>query len=104
MIVGFSEFLKQVGCFMRFFRLCTSPNVDIVSSLTSQLKFHRIIIISYCGGSESISFSMSLTLFRMGGGDQKGLPTSFSPVTSTIVEIRPQNFQTFNFNPFATLA
>ena len=30
-------------------------------------------------------------------------PTSFSPVTSTNVGIRPQNFLTFNFNPFATL-
>ena len=30
-------------------------------------------------------------------------PTSFSPVTSTNVEIRPQNFLTFSFNPFARL-
>ena len=29
----------------------------------------------------------ALTLFRMGGGSQKGPPTSFSPVTSTNVGI-----------------
>ena len=31
-------------------------------------------------------------------------PASFSPVTSTNVGIRPQNFLTFSFNPFATVA
>ena len=30
-------------------------------------------------------------------------PTSFSRVTSTNVEVGPQNFLTFSFNPFATL-
>ena len=30
-------------------------------------------------------------------------PTSFCPVTSTNVGIRPQHFLTFSFNPFATL-
>ena len=43
-----------------------------------------------------------LTLFRMRGG-KKALPTSFSPVTSTNVGIRPQNFLTFSFNPFDRL-
>ena len=38
-----------------------------------------------------------------GGGDQKGPPTSFSPVTSTNVQLGPLNFLTFIFNPFATL-
>ena len=38
-----------------------------------------------------------------GGGWQKGLPTSFSPVTSTNVELSPQNFLTFSFNTFATV-
>ena len=41
-----------------------------------------------------------------GGGvgvGEKVLPTSFSPVTSTNVGVRPQNFMTFSFNPFATL-
>ena len=39
-----------------------------------------------------------------GAGEQrKGLPTSFSPVTSTNVEIGPQNFLIFIFNLFATL-
>ena len=37
------------------------------------------------------------------GWGQKGLPTSFSPVTSTNVRFGPQNFLTFSFNPFATL-
>ena len=36
-------------------------------------------------------------------GEQKGPPTSFSPVTSTIIEISSQNFLVFSFNPFATL-
>ena len=34
---------------------------------------------------------------------KKTLPTSFSPVTSTKVEISSQNFLTFSFNPFAIL-
>ena len=38
-----------------------------------------------------------------GGGGQKGPPSSFSPITSTNVGIRPQNFLTFSFNPFVTL-
>ena len=38
-----------------------------------------------------------------GGGRQKGPPTSFSPVTSTNVELSPQNFLTFSFNTFATV-
>ena len=37
-------------------------------------------------------------------GGQKALPTSFSPVTSTNVEIIQQNFVTFSFNRSATLA
>ena len=37
------------------------------------------------------------------GGGQKGPSTSFSPVTSTNVGIRPQNFLTFSFNPFDRL-
>ena len=37
------------------------------------------------------------------GGVQKDTPTSFSIVTSTNVEISPQNFLTFICNPFATL-
>ena len=44
-----------------------------------------------------------LTLFRMGGGEEgakKAPLTSFPPVTSTNVGIRPQNFLTFSFNPF----
>ena len=40
--------------------------------------------------------------FLMGVG-QKGLTTSFSPVTSTNVGVSPQNFLTFSFNSFATL-
>ena len=38
-----------------------------------------------------------------GGGGKKAPPTSFSPVTSTNVEIRRQNFLTFSFNPFDRL-
>ena len=34
------------------------------------------------------------------GGEHKGAPTSFSPVTSTNVEISPKKFLTFSFNPF----
>ena len=49
-----------------------------------------------------------LTLFRMveGGGEERQkapTPTSFTPVTSTNVGIRPQYFLTFSFNPFDTL-
>ena len=38
----------------------------------------------------------------VGGGGQKGPPTSFSPVTSTNVGFGPQNLLTFSFNSFAT--
>ena len=38
-----------------------------------------------------------------GGGGQKAPLPVFSPVTSTNVEIRPQNFLTFSFNPFDRL-
>ena len=37
------------------------------------------------------------------GGKERPAPTSFSPVTSTNVEISPKNILTFSFNPFATL-
>ena len=36
-------------------------------------------------------------------GGQKSPRTSFFPVTSTNVGIRPQNFLTFSFSPFVTL-
>ena len=42
-----------------------------------------------------------LTLFRMGLGPPT-LAKSFSPVTSTNVEISPKNFLIFSFSPFAT--
>ena len=42
-----------------------------------------------------------------GGGGEEGqkapTPTSFTPVSSTNVGIRPQYFFTFSFNPFDTL-
>ena len=37
------------------------------------------------------------------GGEQKGLPTSFYPVTSTNLGLSPQNSLTFSFSPFSTL-
>ena len=43
----------------------------------------------------------SLALFMM--TEQKGLPTSFSSVTSTNAGISSQNFLTFSFNTFARL-
>ena len=49
------------------------------------------------------TLQVTLTLFRMGGGGKKASPTSFSPVTSTNAGIKPQNFLTFSFNPFATV-
>ena len=48
MIVGFSKFLKQVSSLKRFFGLCTSQNVDRVSSLNSQLKSPKGIMFSNC--------------------------------------------------------
>ena len=36
-------------------------------------------------------------------GAKNAPATSFAPVTFTTVEITPQNFLTFSFNPFATL-
>ena len=38
-----------------------------------------------------------------GGAKKPPPPTSFSPVTSTNVGVRPQNFLIFSFKPFATL-
>ena len=37
------------------------------------------------------------------GEGKKALPTNFSPVTSTNVEIIPPNFLTLSFNSYATL-
>ena len=37
------------------------------------------------------------------GGDQKGSPTIFSPVTSTNAGISPKNFLNFNFYSFSRL-
>ena len=48
----------------------------------------------------------NLILFRMVGGEgggEKRPPTSFSPVTSTNVGIRPQNVLTLSFKPFDRL-
>ena len=36
-------------------------------------------------------------------GGESAAPTSFSPVTSANVGIKPQNFLTFSFNPFDRL-
>ena len=48
--------------------------------------------------------SKSSALFQTGrGGGLKKPPTRFSPVTSTIVGISPQNYLTFSLNSFATL-
>ena len=38
-----------------------------------------------------------------GGGQKAPPPTSFSPVTSANVGLRPQNILTFSFNPFAIM-
>ena len=47
---------------------------------------------------------LSVNPIQNGGGPKSPLPpTSFSPVTSTNVGVRPQNFLTFSFNPFAAL-
>ena len=51
---------------------------------------------------DASEWKLALFNVRMGGG-QKGLHSSFSPVTSTNVRISPQNFLIFSFNPFATL-
>ena len=61
-----------------------------------------MIIKNYSWMNSSLQY-VPLTLFRMGGGGQKGSPTSFSPVTPTNVRISPQNFLTFSFNPFDRL-
>ena len=49
----------------------------------------------------SFFFIEILTLFRMGVA--KRPPTTFSPVNSTNVELSPENFLAFSFNPFVTL-
>ena len=54
---------------------------------------------------EIVWFDLFLTLFSLGvkeGGGNSPL-TSFFPVSSTNVEISPQNFSTFSFNPFSPL-
>ena len=37
------------------------------------------------------------------GGREKGPPASFPPLSSTNLDISPQNFLTFCFNPSATV-
>ena len=52
-------------------------------------------------------YPISLTLFKMERGAKgpppPSHPTTFSPVTSTNVGIRPKNFLTSSFNPFDRL-
>ena len=68
----------------------------------------NIFCVRKCNDYGSKSFLLSvitnpLTLFRMGEGEVAKSPTtSFSPVTSTNVELSTKNL-TFSFNPFATL-
>ena len=55
---------------------------------------------------EIVWFDLFLTLFSLGvkeGGGGNSPLTSFFPVSSTNVEISPQNFSTFSFNPFSPL-
>ena len=53
---------------------------------------------------ERLSIGLRFRLFNLvQDGGQKDPPTSFSPVTSTNLEISFQHFLTFNFNSFATL-
>ena len=44
--------------------------------------------------------ALVLTLFRIGGGGAKRPPTSFSPVTSTNIGIKPRNFLIFSLTHF----
>ena len=83
------------------------------------MKSHTINILKLCrhSGIANPSITHSITLIKKelnpiqdwggggGGGGSKSHPnpTSFSPVTSTNVPVRPQNFLTFSFNPFDRL-
>ena len=71
--------------------------------LSPQVK--RWEIITYKHGTYDFPYELpnDLTLFRMGGGGQKGPSMNFSPVTSTYVGNGPSNFLNFSFNTFATL-
>ena len=71
-----------------------SKNISLkIESLKQKLVFF---------GQKGFRFSFFLTLLRIGVGGGAP-PTSFLPVTSTNVGIRPKNFLTFSFNPSATL-
>ena len=60
----------------------------------------RIFIIIF---NFKVCIWTSLNPVQDGGRDKKAVCTHFFPVTSTNIEHSPQNFLTFNFNPFATL-
>ena len=60
----------------------------------------RIFIIIF---NFKVCICASLNPVQDGGQDEKAVPTRFFPMTSTNIEHSPQNFLTFNFNPFATL-
>ena len=77
------------------------------------MKSHTINILKLCrhSGIANPSITHSITLIKKelnpiqdwGGSKSHPNPTSFSPVTSTNVPVRPQNFLTFSFNPFDRL-
>ena len=83
---------------------------SIFRSLHQVLEIYVLIIEeNYLTWQISWKFCHTLTLFRMrgatggGGAVGKAHPTSFFPVTSTTVGVRPQSFLTFSFNRFATI-
>ena len=78
-----------------------------ISFTSADIIFHKFLKL-HSALSEKQRFLSKFSFFTMDSlgeeGGQKALPTSFSPVTSTNVEIIQQNFVTFGFNPSATLA
>ena len=52
----------------------------------------------------AFNYSSDIDVNPVKGGWPKRSPTSFIPVTSTNLGISLQNFLTFSFNPFVTLA
>ena len=78
------------------------PNIHIVILTTPQCRSKKKKVYEKYPKENAIFSRGALTLFRM-MGVKITLSNSFSPVLSTNVGINPQDFPTFDFNPFTTL-
>ena len=93
--------VKSPPYVLSFLRVLNQPVIS-ESTMGSFIEYLDSVVCANSPYNEQNLFDIFHPIQDDGG--QKGtLPTRFLPVTSRKVEISLQNFQTFSFNPFATL-